>query len=65
VGLPEKQGLSLMKTFFILYSSKWKMVEKRYLTLKEISEYPGISVKGVYNMVNRRELSKILNKIKK
>jgi predicted DNA-binding transcriptional regulator AlpA len=42
-----------------------EMVEKRYLTLKEISEHPGISVKGIYNMVNRRELSKILNKIKK
>ena len=32
------------------------MGEKRLLTIKEASEYLGISVKGLYNMVNRREL---------
>lgn len=32
------------------------MVEKRLLTIKEASEYLGISVKGIYNMVNRRQI---------
>jgi len=32
------------------------MGEKRLLTIKEASDYLGISVKGLYNMVNRREL---------
>lgn len=32
------------------------MINKRLLTPKEVSEYLGISVKGIYNMVYRRQI---------
>jgi len=32
------------------------MAEKRLLTIKEASEYLGISVKGLYHMVERRQI---------
>ena len=32
------------------------MVEKRLLNIKEASEYLGISQKGLYNMIYRREI---------
>jgi len=39
-----------------LYSSKWKMVKKRLLIVKEASEYLGITENALYCMVYRRQI---------
>jgi excisionase family DNA binding protein len=39
-----------------LYSSKWKIVKKRLLIVKEASEYLGITENALYCMVYRRQI---------
>ena len=57
MGLPEKQGLALMPApVYFCIVSKWKMVEKSLLTVKEASKYLGITENALYCMVYRRQI---------